>query len=186
MFHKNVLKPGFISAALAFSIFFFTGCKDKTDNEGNNYFSIDRTVYSIDYCSVSIEQGTGGMKYDIDLSCCNVGNPFIPNDLIETRNFVCFTLVTGNRIDTGGTMFVCSKKEGMKKGYGIFSGTLTTDGHDLKISTGRVNMQITKERVILNFQLTLDNRTHVKGNYSGPYTEIPVAGTRLRGYDLSG
>jgi len=109
------------------------------------------------------------LQCEIDLSCCNIGNPYIPTDQIATRNFIWLSLRYRDENDLGEGFFICSEKRNKLRLPMSFSGTVTENGTETKIRSGKVVVNKDQAEVRLSFELRLENNRRISGRYSGPF-----------------
>ncbi len=166
--HYNKLT--YISVAIVI-LFLIYSCKDRSVETQVNYFRVNETLYSLDNCTLTSGSGDGMLRCEIDLSCCNIGNPYIPTDQIEIRNFIWFSLRCKDTVDLKEGVFICSERKDKLKLPMTFSGTVTSSGTDIRIKRGKLVVQKNQREVKLVFKLQLDNHHRMYGNFTGPFAE---------------
>jgi len=148
-----------------------TGCQNRYDESLVNSFSIKGIEYPLDNCSVTKGSAGDNSLFDIDLSCCRIGNHYTPNEQITTRNFIWFSLRSGNGNEIEEGEYSCQDEDPYSRGLMTFSGTVTADGNEMKIKRGKIKVQKDKEELKLSFALILENRSRLSGNYTGLFQD---------------
>ena len=168
---KSLKELWYLSSKLfTISVLLGTGCMHNTDFTENS-FSIDRKSYSLDNCAFTYDSAHMPATYEIDLSCCDIGNPYRPTELIEVKNFIWFSLLSVNYENVTAGKYLCSERNQDKKSKMIFSGTVTIEDSEVRISSGKLNLEKSGNEIKLTFNLVLDDRSRVKGSYSGSFVK---------------
>ena len=159
-----------IGAAIVFICLCY-GCNKRSDADNVNTFLVNKIRFSLDNCVLACKPEKGILRCEIDLSCCNIGNPYIPTDQIDIRNFIWFSIRYIDADDLKEGIFICPRRTDSPEPEMMFSGSVTTEGTQINIRSGKLAVQKDHREIKLSFELRLDNHRRMTGNYTGPYTE---------------
>ena len=144
-------------------------CQNKPGVSDSNSFRFRKNIYPLDNCTIANESVNGFAGIDVDLSCCNIGNHYVPNEQITTRHFIWFSLTSdiSNAVEEG--KYRCSGNKSDRRDQMTFFGTVTVGNSEIKIKRGRIKLEKDSQSVSLQFVLRLESHNRITGSYRGPF-----------------
>ena len=157
-----------IFSSILVSLFSLFACRNISVDSLSNSFKIKDRIYSLDNCSINNMSAGDFSLFEIDLSCCYIGNPFMPNDLITVRNFVWFSVLSGNSTVISEGEYSFHSNSSKERKSMTFTGTVTTNDIEKEVTGGRLVIEKDQEGFIITFSLNLKDLSKVTGRYTGP------------------
>lgn len=136
------------------------------------YFIYQRKKYPLDFCIIANESFNNISKWEIDLTCCDYHNYYGSKDDNAIKTLVYFSLKSKSNEQLSKGTYMFTKEHLTTRKEMTFSGSIKIGSDEIDISDGEINVDYFEEEIIVKFNLKIDKKKSILGNYYGIYKTI--------------